>query len=84
MTWNINGWSRDHRQLRLDIIKGENPDVLTIVETHLDNINEQSVSIGEEYTSYSHNRQTINACAPYQKGGLCIYILKILSAINTL
>ena len=77
MTWNINGWTENNKLLRMKIIEGENPDICTLIETHLKNDEEIDIS---GYKSYTCNRKLINKRSKRNFGGLCILIKNCIFA----
>ena len=71
MTWNVRGWTNDNKQLRTNVIIGENPDITVVVETHL--TGEDKVDI-DGYHGISHNRQFRHIRANRNFGGVGILV----------
>ncbi len=71
MTWNINGWTENNKLVRSKVIKGENPDICTLLETHLKGADEIKI---ESYETYSFNRKLSNKRAKRIFGGLCVLV----------
>ena len=70
----MRGYVQDNG-LRETIVKGENCDVVTLVETHLSGDNYVNIS---GYKCFQHNRQLRHFRAKSSFGGLCILVKNCL------
>ncbi len=71
MCWNINDWTDNNKILREKIINHLNPDILSLMETHLEN--EQVIKI-DNYVFQHIYRQCKHKRAPKIHGGIGILI----------
>ena len=75
LSWNVNGWYHNTKQIRESVIVGINPDIGIIGETHLKD--DEKVFIND-YHCISHNRKVRHLRAKKNYGGVCILIKKHL------
>ena len=75
MTWNINGWTQENKEIRSKIIESQNADICTLIETHLHG--EEKVSV-VNYHCFSYNRVLTHNRAKKRYGGLCVLVKKSL------
>ena len=75
--WNENVWTESKIELRQNIIKGVNPDILCLSVTHLPIAENISVS---GFTWIDNNRKFVNLCAPKPSGRIGILSNQCLRA----
>ena len=74
---NVNGWNKSNHNLREELIKFGNPDVMCVTETHLKN--DETLSI-DGFDFYGSNRKTEQS--PLKgSGGIGIFTRKTLSNV---
>ena len=81
LSWNINGWHANTKNIRANIITGIYPDIAVICETHLkDN---EAIHINEHFYPIPHNRKVTHLRAKKNYGGVCMLINKSMDRCYT-
>ena len=75
LTWNINGWTVDNKEIRAKVIEAQNADVCILIETHL--YDDQKVTVNG-YKCFPHNRSLTHVNARRNYGGVCVLVKNML------